>query len=370
MRDTARVRLCRTCGTIVAFAAAAVASASAAPSPSPSASAAAAPAPTFATAVPPPDPAWFGLPAEFYLAVLVWVTTLGAVVVGYAMFSRTLKRASADPLPSASSDRDVDMARIAYGFWLVIGGLLLTLGVVIVTMYHFRQTTDVSEIVAIVTAVTGVIGTLTAAFFGIQAAGAGQAQALSALNRMQSQNVTSPQLSMTPSAGLHAGNTVVTIKGDNLSGATAVNFGAKPGTDLKVVNDGLINVTTPPLALDTNATTQKGRSDVEVYVVFPPGKPNLHVGTFYYYTVDASKGAAFLTIWGSGLAGAAKVRFNSTEVDVAGSNQVKLQVDVTKLKNLGIWGKEVEIAIVYAADTSAKVTVLGRFPIPNDPATA
>jgi IPT/TIG domain len=51
--------------------------------------------------------------------------------------------------------------------------------------------------------------------------------------------------SKSPSTGPAAGGTVVTIKGDNLGGATGVTFGGTAGTAFSVVDDNTVKVTTP-----------------------------------------------------------------------------------------------------------------------------
>jgi len=72
-----------------------------------------------------------------------------------------------------TTDKDLEALRISYGFWLVVGALLVTLLVLVITLTAMApEQPKTADIVAIIGAVTGVIGTLTAAFFGIQAAGA------------------------------------------------------------------------------------------------------------------------------------------------------------------------------------------------------
>jgi len=51
--------------------------------------------------------------------------------------------------------------------------------------------------------------------------------------------------SITPSTGLAAGGTVVTIRGTNLGGASGVTFGGTAGTAFAIQNDGSLKVTTP-----------------------------------------------------------------------------------------------------------------------------
>lgn len=52
--------------------------------------------------------------------------------------------------------------------------------------------------------------------------------------------------SITPSTGLAAaGGTVLTIKGQNLTGVTAITFGGTAGTSLTIVSENEIKITTP-----------------------------------------------------------------------------------------------------------------------------
>jgi uncharacterized Tic20 family protein len=86
--------------------------------------------------------------------------------------------------PQAKDDeRALEELRIIYGFWLIVSVLLIALLVFVVTLAVIPPdtTTKASDIVAIAGTVTGLITTLTAAFFGIQQAGAGRSQALTTL---------------------------------------------------------------------------------------------------------------------------------------------------------------------------------------------
>jgi IPT/TIG domain len=61
------------------------------------------------------------------------------------------------------------------------------------------------------------------------------------------------------------GGTVVEIEGSNMTGTTGVTFGGTAGTDLVVVNDNLIRVTSPAKTADT----------VDVVVAHPKGNVTL-----------------------------------------------------------------------------------------------
>src|SRR5580704_1001983 len=178
------------------------------------------------------------------------------------------------------SDKDLEALRISYGFWLVVGALLVTLLVLVITLSSLApETPKTADIVAIIGAVTGVIGTLTAAFFGIQAAGAGRSQALTTLDNSLKSQAAAPAATpskLDPSYGPHAGSTRVSITGNGFTGASGVNFGATPGANFEFVNDGLVRASSP-------AAVDK-LDEAKVVLVFPGTTPqNREVGTFYYY---------------------------------------------------------------------------------------
>lgn len=77
--------------------------------------------------------------------------------------------------------------------------------------------------------------------------------------------------SITPNTGAAAGGTVVTIAGEGVEDATAVNFDGTPGTAFTHVDDGTLRVTTPPHAAGA----------VDVVVVDVDGNDTV-VGGFTY----------------------------------------------------------------------------------------
>ena len=193
--------------------------------------------------------------------------------------------------------------RIIYGFWLIVAVLLIALLVFVVTL-TVSPNRQAADIVAIAGTVTGLITTLTAAFFGIQQAGAGRSQALTAL--AQSTRAGGAVVGkLDPSYGPHSGGTKLSITGNGFTGASGVNFGATPGTNFKFENDGLVTVNSPP--------AQAKNDEVKVSIVFPSTTPpNSEVGTFYYYTIDPSHGPAAggkVRIIGSGLKDVSAVKF-------------------------------------------------------------
>jgi vacuolar-type H+-ATPase subunit I/STV1 len=70
-------------------------------------------------------------------------------------------------------DCPADQLRIKYGFWIVVIGLAV---VVLVLLLAFRWKAA-SDVVAVVGSVTGVIGTIVGAFFGVQLGSAGREKA-------------------------------------------------------------------------------------------------------------------------------------------------------------------------------------------------
>jgi hypothetical protein len=318
-----------------------------------------------ATTTPPPTPVPSPVPTPLLtgrdaeiLSLSVWGSAALALILIACVFFMTT-RAQRSASSSTSGDGSIESSQIVYGFWLIIGSLILTLAVVILTVNIFRpRDIATADVLAVITSVTGVIGTLIAAFFGVQAAGAGRAQALTALGKAQSQTqpVTTPS-KLVPGFGPHAGNTRVAITGNGFAGATAVNFGASPGVNYQLVNDGLLRATTPP------APSGKNTADVTVcYDGITP--PNRAVGTFYYYTIDPAHGdvGATIKISGSGFTNATGVCF----AKAAGTNFVlddpgTIHVDVPNRPDGVNAGDEVDVTVVFPVDTPTNSVTVGKF---------
>ena len=83
---------------------------------------------------------------------------------------------AAAPPPPAASDPSLGRLRTVLGFALAVFGLLIVLAVFLTIVLSGKYSTA-SDATAILGAVTGVVGTIVAAFFGIQTAASGQAQA-------------------------------------------------------------------------------------------------------------------------------------------------------------------------------------------------
>jgi Glycosyl hydrolase 108/IPT/TIG domain len=234
--------------------------------------------------------------------------------------------------------------------------------VLVVTLTAFAppnpQTTD---IVAIIGAVTGVIGTLTAAFFGIQAAGAGRSQAIDTLDKhLQTQRTATTETpsKLDPSYGAHAGNTRVSITGNGFTGASGVNFGVTPGANFEFVNEGLVRATSPTAADQVD--------EAKVVLVFPSKSPqNRELGTFYYYTIDPCQGGGgqSVTIRGSGLTDVKAVKFGNKEVAVAvraSPSGSPLKVTTPSREEAGNID-DVDVALIYPVDKPTNFFVIGKY---------
>ena len=310
--------------------------------------------------------------AENLLAIVIWISTLTVIVIGFAVYMRSQPPR---PLkPPEVSDKDLEKVRISYGFWLIIAGLILILAVVVITVTAFKNAviTNFSDVIAIVTSITGVVGTLTAAFFGVQAAGAGRSQAISALNdqvKSGGDGRGGGAYKIEPGVGPHAGNTNISISGSGMTGATAVNFGTVPGVNFVFFNDGLVRVTSPAVPLNKTSTSTN-KDDVVLTVV--TGSKNQVVGTFYYYTLetvlDENNELAF-NLYGSGLTGATAIQFGDAKpVPVEGKDPNKIQIKAAQIPE-SVLHKDVEVAVIFASDSPTKRFVVGRAQFPPAPPT-
>jgi hypothetical protein len=207
------------------------------------------------------------------------------------------------------------------------------------------------------------ITTLVAAFFGIQQAGAGRSQAMTALAQLRGPGPDGAGVSkLEPAHGPHSGGTKVSITGNGFTGASGVNFGATPGTNFKRENDGIVTVNSPPAQSKDNET--------KVYIVYPSASPpNSEVGTFYYYTVDPSHGPAAggqrVTIIGSGLKDVSAVKFG--EKDGTNLQPSPLTLDPSGRESRAVTtpagdkGSDVPVKLVYPVETANKISVVGTY---------
>lgn len=294
--------------------------------------------------------------AGVVVACVAFVLGVVAIVIGARLWRQLPAKNGTVDRHNTVGDKDLEALRIIYGFWLIIAGVILSVVIAVFSLSFFRgELTNVStgDVVAVITAVTGVIGTLIAAFFGIQAAGAGRSQALSALSQLQAQAAgTAVPYKIDPAYGPVAGNTRVSITGNGLAGATAANFGTTPGVNFVVSNDGLIAVTSPP--------APPGSFSVDVTVIFPTtAVPNVKVGTFYYYKLDktTAKTGDTVTIGGAGFTGAIAIEFGNvqgTAFKFVDDTLVQANVPSGLTPNT-----DVDVNVVYAVAATTNRVIVG-----------
>jgi hypothetical protein len=117
---------------------------------------------------------------------------------------------------------------------------------------------------------------------------------------------------LTPNQGPEAGNTFVTITGTGFTGATAVDFGTTPATNLTVVNGTTITVDSPA-----------GTGTVDVTITTPAGMSATSSADHFNYIAAPSvaslnpasgptAGGTIVTITGANFTGASEVDFGTT----------------------------------------------------------
>ena len=116
---------------------------------------------------------------------------------------------------------------------------------------------------------------------------------------------------LSPSAGPVSGGTRVTVTGSGLTGATSVDFGSIPGSDLRVESDGTLRVTAP-----------QGTGTVNVRVIGRGGTSSAVTADLFRYlpapTVTGVSpasgplsGGIVVTVEGSGLTSVTQVNFDN-----------------------------------------------------------
>jgi hypothetical protein len=165
-----------------------------------------------------------------------------------------------------------------------------------------------------------------------------------------------------PAHGPHSGGTKVSITGNGFTGASAVNFGATPGTDFKFENDGLVTVNSPPAPPKLD--------EAKVSIVFPStSSPNREVGTFYYYTIDPPHGPAAgqnsVKILGSGLKEVGVVKFGATDATMLTPLPLNTDSSGREFREVtaptGAAGSDVTVGLVYPVESKLKTSVIGTY---------
>ena len=135
---------------------------------------------------------------------------------------------------------------------------------------------------------------------------------------------------ISPASGAAPGGDAVTVTGTGFTGASSVQFGSVPATDLNVASDTQLTVTSPPPnasgSLDVTVTTSTGTSatsaaDLFTYVEAPAAP----VVTGVSPASGAAGGGDTVTVTGTGFTGASSVLFGSvaaTGLNVASDTQL------------------------------------------------
>ena len=161
--------------------------------------------------------------------------------------------------------------------------------------------------------------------------------------------------SLSPTHGPAAGNTEVTITGTNLTGASAVHFGAESATEVTPVDATHVTAKSPSGTAGT---------EVDVTVTTPGGTSATNAGDKYAYdgvvpaptvsslspTHGPAAGNTEVTITGTNLTGASAVHFgaeSATEVTPVDATHV------TAKSPSGTAGTEVDVTVTTPGGTSA-----------------
>jgi len=162
---------------------------------------------------------------------------------------------------------------------------------------------------------------------------------------------------VSPASGSTVGGSTVTITGTGLDGATVVSFGGAAGT-ITADSATQITVTTPPSASTQATRAGTGAGIVDVTVKTRGGTSHRTAADHYAYTAPrpavtgvspasgGTAGGSTVTLTGTGLAGAASVRFGAAAATITADSAT--QITVTSPPGTG----RVDVTVTTPAGTS------------------
>ncbi len=161
-------------------------------------------------------------------------------------------------------------------------------------------------------------------------------------------SATSPTVTaVTPSNGIPAGGTSVTITGTNLTSATLVKFGATAATISSNTATQIVAVSPAGTgAVDITVTTVGGTSTTSAADLFTYATPSPTV-TAVLPSTGPSAGGTSVTVTGTNLSGATAVKFGATAATIASNTST--QIVVTSPAGTGT----VDITVTTAGGTSS-----------------
>lgn len=159
--------------------------------------------------------------------------------------------------------------------------------------------------------------------------------------------------SISPAAGPAAGGTTVIITGTNLSGATAVKFGAKPAGSFTVNSNTQITAKAPSgtagTTVDVTVTTGGGTTATSAGSKYSYGAPTV---TSLSPASGPAIGGNSVVITGTGFSGVTSVKFGAKN---AASYVVNSPTSITAVAPSGIAGSTVDVTVTTPAGTSVAV---------------
>jgi hypothetical protein len=162
--------------------------------------------------------------------------------------------------------------------------------------------------------------------------------------------------SFTPAKGPLAGETLVTITGEHLTGTTAVKFGTKTGTALANVSDTEVTVKTPSATaagkVPVEVTTGEGSVVAAAEFEYEASAVPTPVVSAVSPTKGPAGGGTKVTITGEHLTGATQVKFGSAS---ATGITVVSDTKVEATSPAGAGGSKVAVTVVTAGGASAPV---------------